>query len=47
MSCAIVTYLAHGQGFQLIASEGGWEFFSSPPRLERLWSPPDLLSNGY
>jgi hypothetical protein len=26
---------------------GGWEFFSSPPRPERLWSPPSLLSNGY
>jgi hypothetical protein len=21
---------------------GGWEFFSSPPRPERLWSPPSL-----
>jgi hypothetical protein len=26
---------------------GGWEFFSSPPRPERLWGPPSLLSNGY
>jgi len=25
----------------------GWEFFSSPPRPERLWGPPTLLSNGY
>jgi hypothetical protein len=24
-----------------------WEFFSSPPRPERLWGPPSLLSNGY
>jgi hypothetical protein len=24
-----------------------WEFFSSPPRSERLWGPPSLLSNGY
>jgi hypothetical protein len=24
-----------------------WEFFPSPPRPERLWSPPSLLSNGY
>jgi len=24
-----------------------WEFFSSPPRLERFWGPPSLLSNGY
>jgi hypothetical protein len=26
---------------------GGWEFFSSPPRQERLWGPPSLLSSGY
>jgi hypothetical protein len=26
---------------------GGWEFFSSPPRPERLWGPPNLLSSGY
>jgi hypothetical protein len=25
----------------------GWEFFSSPPRLDRFWGPPSLLSNGY
>jgi len=24
-----------------------WEFFSSPPRLDRLWGPSSLLSNGY
>jgi hypothetical protein len=23
------------------------EFFSSPPRPDRLWGPPGLLSNGY
>jgi hypothetical protein len=23
------------------------EFFSSPPRPERLWGPPSLLANGY
>jgi hypothetical protein len=26
---------------------GGWEFFPSPPRPERLWVPPSPLSNGY
>jgi hypothetical protein len=26
---------------------GGWEFFSRPPRPERLWGPPSVLSNGY
>jgi hypothetical protein len=25
----------------------GWEFFSSPPRSERLSGPHSLLSNGY
>jgi hypothetical protein len=25
----------------------GWEFFSSPPRPDRLWGSPNLLSNGY
>jgi hypothetical protein len=25
----------------------GWEFFSSPPRPDRLWGPPSLLPNGY
>jgi hypothetical protein len=24
-----------------------WEFFSSTPCPDRLWSPPSLLSNGY
>jgi len=26
---------------------GGWEFFSSIPRPDRLWGPLSLLSNGY
>jgi len=26
---------------------GDWEFFSSPPRQDRLWDPPSLLSNEY
>jgi len=26
---------------------GGWEFFSSPVRPDRLWGPPILISNGY
>jgi hypothetical protein len=26
---------------------GGWEFFSSARRPERLWGPLSLLSNGY
>jgi hypothetical protein len=26
---------------------GGWEFFSSTPRPDRLFGPPSLLFNGY
>jgi len=25
----------------------GWEFFSSPPRPDRLWGPSSILTNGY
>jgi len=25
----------------------GRDFLSSPPRPDRLWAPPSLLSNGY
>jgi hypothetical protein len=25
----------------------GWQLFSSPPPLERLWGPPSLLANGH
>jgi len=25
----------------------GWEFFPSPQRPDRLWGPPNILSNGY
>jgi len=25
----------------------GWKFLSSPPRPDRLWGRPSLLSNGY
>jgi hypothetical protein len=28
-------------------SRQSWEFFSSPPRPDRFWSTPSLLSNGY
>jgi hypothetical protein len=31
----------------VLISGGDWKFFSSPPRPERLWGPPSLLSNGY
>jgi hypothetical protein len=29
------------------AQNGDWEFFSSPPRPDRLWGPVSFLSNGY
>jgi hypothetical protein len=32
---------------QFPARGGGWEFFSSPPRPERLWGPLSLLFNAY
>jgi len=28
------------------SSGKGWEFFSSPPRQDRLWGPPSLLYRG-
>jgi hypothetical protein len=31
----------------LRVSDGGWQFFSSPPRPDRFWGPPSLLSNNY
>jgi len=34
-------------GFNSRLGAGGWEFFPSPPCLERLWDPPSLLSIGY
>jgi hypothetical protein len=47
-SVGIATRLRAGRsGFQGSISGGGWEFFSSPPRPERLWGPPSLLFNGY
>jgi hypothetical protein len=39
--------LAYGLDYQVSIPGGGWEFFFSPLRPERLWSPPSLLSNGY
>jgi hypothetical protein len=35
------------QGLQGSIPGAGWEVFSSPPRPERLWGQPILLSNGY
>jgi hypothetical protein len=39
--------LAGRSGLRGSIPGGGWEFFSSPPRPERLWGPASLLSNGY
>jgi len=33
-------------GFGASIPGRGWEFFSSPPRTDRLWDLPSLLSNG-
>jgi hypothetical protein len=34
-------------GFYGSISGWGWEFFSTPPRPDRRWGPPSLLSNEY
>jgi hypothetical protein len=36
-------------GWMIVGSSlgWGWEFFSSPPRPDRLWGPPNLLSSEY
>jgi hypothetical protein len=41
--------IATGYGLDDRASipGGGWEFFPSPLRLDRLWGPPSLLFNAY
>jgi hypothetical protein len=42
--------LGHGlddRGCRVRFPAGGWEFFPSPPRPERHWGPPSLLSSGY
>jgi hypothetical protein len=47
-SVGIATRLRAGQsGSQGSIAGGGWEFFSSPPRPERFWGSPSLLSSGY
>jgi hypothetical protein len=35
------------RGSRVSIPDGGWEFFSPPPRPDRFWSPPSLLSYGY
>jgi hypothetical protein len=45
-SVGIVPVLRAGRlGLYSSIPGGCWEFFSSPPYLERLWGPPSLLSN--
>jgi hypothetical protein len=42
--------LGHGlddRGSRVRFLAGGWEFFSSSSRPDRLWGPPNLLSNGH
>jgi hypothetical protein len=40
-------YGLHDSGSGSLIPGGGWEFFSSPPRSDRVWGTPSLLSNGY
>jgi hypothetical protein len=47
---SVSTALGYGlddRGSRVRFLAGSWEYFSSPPRPERLWGPPSLLSNGY
>jgi len=37
----------YGLDDRVSISGGGWEFFSSTPRSDRLWGPPKLPANGY
>jgi hypothetical protein len=40
-------WLGYGQDNQGSIPSRGRDFLSSPQRLDRLWDPPSLLSNGY
>jgi hypothetical protein len=46
-SACIQTRLWAGRPGFNSRQEQWWDFFSSPPRPNRLWGPPNLLSNGY
>jgi hypothetical protein len=46
-SCLVGIALGYRLDDRGSISGGSWEFFCSPPRPERLWGPPSLLSNGY
>jgi hypothetical protein len=47
--CGGSCYCPRAKGWTIVGSSPGrgWEFFSSPPRPDHLWGPPNLLSNGY
>jgi hypothetical protein len=44
---SVVQRCAKGWMVEISSPGRGWEFFSSPPRPDWLWSPPSLLYNGY
>jgi hypothetical protein len=44
---SVVQRWATGWMIRVSCPGRGWEFFSLPPRPDRLWGPPSLLSNGY
>jgi len=37
----------HGQRGRISSTTRSWEFFSSPPRPNRLWGPTSILSHAY
>jgi hypothetical protein len=48
MNRRVFSATAQGYGLDDLSIPGrGWEFLSSPPRPDRLWVSPSLLSNEY
>jgi hypothetical protein len=43
----LLSWLGYGMNVRGSIPGRNWEFFCSPPRPERLWGQPSLLSNGY
>jgi len=42
-----IAQVLHWLSYSCFMEGGDWKFFSSPPRPDRPWGPPSLLSNGY
>jgi len=44
--CILLDFITLGWMIGGSSPGTGWEFFSLPPRTDRLWGPLTLLSNG-